>query len=211
MVCPVKFLSNVIAYNSYWGLWGITYWLRQTGIYSFQTINHEDLPPIEQHIMTVMKLVVIGTVIWIAWRRRRERDIFQPLALAWALFFAFSPGGSPQYDIWPIPILLAAAPARSVYFLVTLSIYQFTCYNWACYQWALHNASAEAVASGAVHGMPWFRAKEPSFDWMFVGHIWADLAWVGYLIWVGLEFRNMGKKETDGGSEAMADATQAPA
>ncbi len=30
--CPAAFLRNVFGYGSYWGTWGVTYWLMQTPV-----------------------------------------------------------------------------------------------------------------------------------------------------------------------------------
>lgn len=187
LVCPAKFLGNVLGYNSFWGLWGITYWLMRTGLPQFQTLNHTDLPPTEQAIMTALKIVVIVLVLALAWRRRNERDLFAPLAAAWAIFFAFSPGGSPHYFVWPIPFLVVAAPRRSLALLGALSIYQFLCYD------------------AAAHGMPWFRASHKGFAPMFAGHFWADLAWLGFVAWALVEVWSL-RRDSAPDREAAASA-----
>src|SRR4051812_18798248 len=42
-LCPAAFLHNVLGYASYWGTWGFTYWLHQTGAEVFKTISFKGL------------------------------------------------------------------------------------------------------------------------------------------------------------------------
>ena len=163
-VCPEKFIGNVLGYNSFWGLWGITYLLMRTGLPEFQNINHTGLPPGEQFVMTLLKVTVILCVLTLAWKRRKERDVLPTIAAVWACFFAFSPGGSPHYFIWPLPVLVAASPRLALAVFAPASIYLFLSYD---------------AASG---GMPWMRADHRGFAPMFAGHLWADIAWGIFLI-----------------------------
>jgi len=165
LACPVPFLTHVVGYNSFWGLWGVTYWLSQTGLPAFRSINHTDLAPIQQHIMTALKFLVIGGVLLIAWLRRRDRDVLVPAAGVWAWFFAFAPGGAAHYYIWPAPFLVCSAPRASLLVIASLSISQVMSYN------------------AAAGGLPWMRASHKGFAPFFVGHGWADLAWGAFVVW----------------------------
>ena len=175
-VCPVKFIGNVLGYNSFWGLWGITYLLMRTGLPQFQTINHTGLPPGEAAIMTVLKLTVILSVLMIAWKRRKEWDIFPRITAVWMCFFAFSPGGSPHYFIWPLPFIVATSPRLALAIFAPASVYLFMSYN---------------AASG---GMPWMRADHRGFAPMFAGHLWADIAWAIFLVFALREIAGFFRK-----------------
>src|SRR5437879_3039330 len=37
---PIAFAKNVLSYGSFWGLWGVTYWLRQTGWSEFGRVTY---------------------------------------------------------------------------------------------------------------------------------------------------------------------------
>jgi len=41
---PTLFIKNVLSYGSYWGIWGITYWLRMTGLSAFSLVWFEGFP-----------------------------------------------------------------------------------------------------------------------------------------------------------------------
>ena len=41
---PILFLGNVLSYGSFWGIWGITYWLRLTGLSQFAVVSFHHLP-----------------------------------------------------------------------------------------------------------------------------------------------------------------------
>jgi Glycosyltransferase family 87 len=189
-VCPTRFLGNVLGYNSVWGLWGVTYWLMRSGLPGLQHVDHTNLPFAEWMVMTGLKGFVIACVFWIAWRYRRERDVWIPIAAAWACFFAFAPGGSVHYFIWPAPFLAVAVPRLSIFLLGTASIFQILCYN------------------AAANGMPWMKATFKGFGPMFAHHAWADLAWAGFVGWAVFELIKsvrMQPKDADLDSESAAD------
>jgi uncharacterized membrane protein len=169
VACPAKFLGNVLGYNSIWGIWGVTYWLMRTGLPGLQQIDHTNLPLMEWAIMNGLKAFVIACVVWIAWRHRRQRDIWIPLAAAWACFFAFAPGGAVHYFIWPAPFLVAAVPRLSLFLLGTASIFQFFAYN------------------AAAEGMPWMKATHNWIGAIFANHVWADITWAGFVVWAIVE------------------------
>jgi Gpi18-like mannosyltransferase len=68
---PVLVLHNVFGYGSYWGIWGITYWLRQTGYPAFHLVSFYDLNELQSHIMTLLKSIAAAGILLIAWRRSR--------------------------------------------------------------------------------------------------------------------------------------------
>ena len=52
---PLLFLRNVMAYGSYWGIWGITYWLRLTELPEFAIVTSHHFPPWENVVVTLSK------------------------------------------------------------------------------------------------------------------------------------------------------------
>ena len=128
---PTLFAKNVLAYGSYWGIWGITYLFRSTGLPEFSRLSFFDLEPVQNIIMTVLKVIVAGSAFWIAWQRRqaRGRAFVESLACTWLVFFTFAPGVCPQYLIWLAPFILVLSPRFYTAILVASSIFLFAFYN----------------------------------------------------------------------------------
>jgi uncharacterized membrane protein len=128
VTCPAAFIHNVFGYGSYWGIWGVTYWLKLTGAADFQKVSFEGLSPAQNAVMLTLKAALIGSLLLLAWRRRKvpAKDFFTTLAAAFTLLFVFAPGAGVQYMVWFAPFILlveptwwAALTAGSTVFLVT--------------------------------------------------------------------------------------------
>jgi hypothetical protein len=121
---PVLFAKNVLAYGSYWGVWGITYLFRLTGLPDFGRLSFLDLEPVQNIIITVLKVIIVGAAVWIAWRHRhaRSRAFVESLAYTWLVFFVFAPGVCPQYLIWLAPFILIFSPMLYTCVLVALAM-----------------------------------------------------------------------------------------
>lgn len=139
---PTLFLQNVLSYGSFWGIWGITYWLRLTNLPQFSVVSFHDLPPWEGVIVAVLKLFIIIAVLMIAWRRRKldGRALIDSLSYSWIIFFVFSPGVCVQYMIWLAPFVLVSSPPLFGWLVATSSLFVFFFYN---------------VTAG---GLPWYMA-----------------------------------------------------
>ena len=139
---PVLFLHNVLSYGSFWGIWGITYWLRLTNLPQFSVVSFHDLPPWENIIVIALKLFIIAAVLMIAWRRRKldSRAMIDSLSYCWIIFFVFSPGICVQYMVWLAPFVLLSSPAVYGWLVATSSLFVFFFYN---------------VTAG---GLPWYMA-----------------------------------------------------
>lgn len=85
---PTVFIKNVFSYGSFWGIWGITYWLRLTALPQFARVSFFNLLPVQNIIIDVLKVLVIAAVFMIAWRRRKlgERGLTDSLAYVWIVF-----------------------------------------------------------------------------------------------------------------------------
>ena len=99
---PSLFARNVLAYGSYWGNWGITYWLQLTRWPQFNAIGFSDLPPAAAVVASLLRTAIIAAVFVIAWRRGclGAGAAISSIAYAWIVFFVLTPGFCPYYLIW---------------------------------------------------------------------------------------------------------------
>jgi uncharacterized membrane protein len=128
---PMLFAKNVLAYGSYWGIWGITYLFRLTGLNEFSRLSFFDLELAQNIIITILKVIIVGAALWIAWQHRHARGqaFVQSLAYIWLVFFVFAPGVCPQYLIWLAPFILILSPTFYSCMLVASSAFLFAFYN----------------------------------------------------------------------------------
>ncbi len=161
---PGLFLKNVLSYGSVWGVWGITYALRLTNLQDLRDIGFGDPTPAQSAITFGLKSLVIAPALFLAWRRRKSAslEIFETLALTWAVFLVFAPGFAPQYLAWIMPCFLLASEAWFAWVLATSSVALFVFYN--------------AIS----HGMPWhhgFTVHSTASHWAWAFVIpWLTLA-----------------------------------
>jgi len=103
---PVLFAKNVLTYGSYWGIWGITYCIRVSGVPQFSRLSFFDLTSAQNVIITILKMIIIGAAVCMAWRQRhaRGRRFVELLGQLWLVFFIFAPGVCPQYLTWLAPL-----------------------------------------------------------------------------------------------------------
>ena len=140
MLIPQLFLKDVLGYGSVWGVWGVTYLLRMSGIHALTEITVLE-PTVQQAaVILALKGMIVASVIVISWRRRAVEPfkIFETLSLAWAVFFVFAPGFGSQYLVWIAPFFLIASESWYAAITISSSIALFVFYN------AISN------------GMPWF-------------------------------------------------------
>jgi uncharacterized membrane protein len=139
LTCPGLFLKNVLTYGSFWGLWGITYWLRLTDIPGLNMVTFFNFPWPEFIVVTILKVFIIACVLLLAWRRRAldSRSLIDSIAYAWIIFFIFSPGVCAQYMVWLAPFVLLLWPRLYAWFTWASSLFLFFFYNIT------------------AHGLPW--------------------------------------------------------
>ncbi len=139
---PSFFIRNVLSYGSFWGIWGITYWLRLTNFPQLGLVTSHDFPPWENFIVTFLKIFIICAVFMIAWRRRKldENAFLNSIACVWMVFFIFSPGVCVQYMVWLAPFVLFLSPTFYAWLAASSSLFVFFFYN---------------VTAG---GLPWYVA-----------------------------------------------------
>ncbi len=110
LTIPAVFLKNVLGYSGFWGVWGVTYLLRFTGVEAWRDMAFAETTPQQAAIMQALKLGIVLAALVLAWRRRgvESPEIFRTLALTWAVFFVFAPGFGAQYLAWLAPFFLVA-------------------------------------------------------------------------------------------------------
>jgi uncharacterized membrane protein len=153
---PMLFLKNVLSYGSFWGGWGISYWLRLT---RWQQFNGRpfDLSPAAAATALLLKLGIIAAVLMIAWRRRYlpGRGVIDSLAYAWIIFFVFSPGISVQYMVWLAPFILILSPSLYVWLVVSSSVFLFFFYNITAGGWPWYIAISTNKLDALNLWTPW--------------------------------------------------------
>jgi hypothetical protein len=157
---PFIFFKHVLAYGSIWGLWGISFWLRLTGVHDFCLVGYHDLPFAENLVGTALKASIVGCVIALSWRRRHLSgcELLRTIAYAWIAFFILAPGSAPQYLAWPIPFLIILSPAKFISFTLSSSVFLFFLYNTLAGKlpWYLAVASPESADRIAPWALwPW--------------------------------------------------------
>src|ERR1043166_268348 len=152
---PALFFKNVLSYGSYWGVWGLTYCLRLTGVRDFSKVDFSGLEPVQQFVVTVLKIVIIGAALLIAWRRRHlgGRLFLDSLAYTWIVFFVFAPGVSAQYLIWLAPFVLILSRQFYTWLLVSSSVFLFVFYNVTARHWPWKFAFSNNEVNGVW--APW--------------------------------------------------------
>ena len=146
---PRAFLGNVLGYQGYWGIWGLSWCLKQTGAETFQKVGFEQLTAAQLLVMGICKWLIIAATCALAWWRRRAdaRGLFVSLAWVWVLFFVCAAGIAPQYFVWLAPFLLVAAPRWAAAVTAAASVFLFVFYN----------VTANVITDGTriIRGDPW--------------------------------------------------------
>ncbi|PYK74559.1 MAG: hypothetical protein DME42_04415 [Verrucomicrobia bacterium] len=152
---PVLFAKNVLAYGSYWGMWGITYCLRLTGLPGFSRVSFFDLELGQTLVITVLKMIIVIATLIIAWQRRHARGLafVETLAWTWLTFFILAPGVCPQYMVWLAPFILLASPSLYTVLAISSSIFLFFFYNITSGGWPW--SVALAMDESSQHWIVW--------------------------------------------------------
>ena len=105
---PLIFIRNVFGYNGYWGVWGVSYWLRMTGWEPLGAVAMAGHGALKLAIIQSLKAGILLGGAALAWRQRpfTVARLFPTLGLAWGVFFVFSPAIAPQYLVWLAPFVL---------------------------------------------------------------------------------------------------------
>jgi hypothetical protein len=157
---PAIFLHNVLGYGSNWGAWGVTWWLTRTGAAVFAPVGFSGLTTTQLAIMSLLKVVIVGSTLALAWRRRSlpGAAIFTTLALVWTVFFVFAPGVGTQYLVWAAPFLLMQNPRGFALITAAGSAFCFAFYQTICggFPWD-HGVSTAGLVGrwSAWSNVPW--------------------------------------------------------
>lgn len=158
---PVMFAKNVLSYGSFWGVWGLTYCLRMTGLQEFSKVSFFNLSGAQNAIIMILKVIVVLGILLLAWRRRKLAPpaLFASVASAWMIFFVFSPGVAAQYLVWLGPFILLLCPTFFAFLTAGSSIFLFALYT---------------ITSG---GFPWYFAHASNKLNAICAH-WALVPWL---------------------------------
>ncbi len=107
-----KFLTNVLAYGSLWGTWGVPQVLRVSGWAPAREVIAFHFNAAQQAVATTLKALIVVAALVLAWLRHRAdaRGLLETGALTWLVFFTLTPGFGHQYFVWWLPLILAVAP-----------------------------------------------------------------------------------------------------
>ena len=132
---PGPFLKNVLAYPSYWGTWGVTLGLRATGLPMFQQLGFERQPFAQVLTGLLLKVIIIGSTMFLAWQRRKEKEVLGTIALTWLVFFTFAPGFGAQYLVWLAPFTAWFSARWYLALTAASSIFLFRFYDTISHGW----------------------------------------------------------------------------
>jgi hypothetical protein len=172
--CPGAFLHNVLGYASYWGTWGFTYWLHQTGAEVFKTVSFKGLSDAQNWVALGLKCLMLLGVLTLGWRRRKveEGEFFTTLTAAFAVLFVFAPGAGPQYLVWIAPFLAWARPRWYVGVTLSSSVYMFAFYH-----------------ATAKYEFPW-ELSFPKGPEIAVWGPWMNVAWGALILLLATQARS---------------------
>lgn len=170
---PTLFIKNVVSYGSYWGIWGVSYWLRLTGLPAFSRIWYEGFSPLQTVVVDFLKAIIVLSICIIAWRRRALDGVslMKSVAIGWVIFFIFSPGVCAQYMVWLAPFLLFLSPKFYASVMATSALFLFFFYNTI------------------AHGLPWYFAISTN-QLTAVWTPWTIWPWLALIIGSVLVWKN---------------------
>jgi len=162
---PLAFLNNTLSYSGYWGLWGISYWLKASGISGFTQFGTFKLEPAQKLVIAATKYLVIGISLLFSWRNRTKdaTTLCQTIAIIGCAFFVFSPGIAVQYFVWFTPFFLLATPRWHAAITAAGTVFLFVFYNtisngtpWTIKPWVVGiSANKHIPLWGPWHVLPW--------------------------------------------------------
>jgi hypothetical protein len=172
--CPGAFLHNVFGYASYWGTWGFTYWLHQTGADVFKSVSFKGLSDAQNWVSFGLKSLMALGVLTLAWRRRKVggAEFFTSLTAAFAVLFVFAPGAGPQYLVWIAPFLAWSLPRWYVAVTLCSSVYMVAFYH-----------------STAKYEFPW-ELSFPKGGEIAVWGPWMNVAWGAFILLLATQARH---------------------
>jgi len=191
LATPRAFLGNVLGYQGYWGIWGLSWCLKQSGAEVFQKVGFEQLGTAQLFVVGVCKWLIAAAACAIAWWRRKAdaRGLFVSLAWVWMLFFVCAAGIAPQYFVWFAPFLLVASPRWAAAATAAGSVFLFVFYNVT----ANVITNGTRITGGDPWASPWLhpwnlaRSDNPHIALWGPWQLLPWLAFIGCLAWLSRE------------------------
>ena len=157
---PVSLVKNVLSYGSFWGIWGLTYCLRMTGLHEFNKVSFFNLSGTQNAVIMILKIIVVLGILLLGWRRRKlpPPALFASIGYAWMVFFVLSPAVAAQYLVWLAPFILLLSPTFYGFLVAGSSIFLFAFYTITSggFPWYLAHASNKLnVICGQWALVPW--------------------------------------------------------
>ena len=118
--------------ESFWGIWGITYWLRQTGWPELVAgpIFAMSFGCAKPHRNAAGFMLSLLSSSWHGARRiASDRGLFASLAFVWLIFCVFLSGIGAQYLVWAAPFILLLSPQFYAFFTAGSTLFLFFFYN----------------------------------------------------------------------------------
>jgi len=156
--CPSAYVAHVLCYSSVWGMWGVTYWVRETGLEMFHTLDFRNLSLEQTAIMASLKAILFGGTMTVSWLRRKAApvELFSTLGIIWTIVFVFAPGAVVQYMPWFAPFILMLTPRWWAALTAASTIFMVSYYHPAAeYRFPWDLAYPKIEESNPWSNLPW--------------------------------------------------------
>ena len=110
---PAIFIKNVLSYSSFWGIWGISYLIRLTGLKQFAEVSFFDLSPAQNLMINICKVMIIPDcpLSGLAAAKTSQSRTLEYNCLCLVSLLCSRPGICTQYLIWLAPFVLLLSPS----------------------------------------------------------------------------------------------------
>lgn len=161
---PKTVLHQVFGYKSSYGLWGVSWLLRQLAV---QCPSFVGANVFFSRYGSLFVLLAVGLLSIAMQRMRNKPPLYTQMAMVFLFFFSFTSGFATQYLVWLTPWVAGLGAVPVALFVVTGSVFLLVVYNY----WNL--------------GMPWYLAI--AYPWnthqLFQFVCWASVVLLTYVAW----------------------------
>lgn len=120
---PAKAFANIAGYDSFPGAWGLGHLQSAIEMGLLGSLGKPFLLSAVGWALAGSKIAIVAAVLVLALLGRFHSlpPLLDAVAIAMALFFAFTPGFSVQYTVWLVPLILLASPTLGTVFNIAMS------------------------------------------------------------------------------------------